>query len=155
MDASHSTTGTLKVFHVDGAGARPDGTGSGFAWVRIGTEKQRVKRVDGLTNNEAEYRALLAVLKYLAEGSRARIFTDSQLVCEQFNGRWAVNDPKLIDLLSRARDLIENKSLHVEVAWIPRGQNEAGKLLERKGRAHLVLRGSSITVHPEHGKTRN
>jgi ribonuclease HI len=138
MDDPHSTTATVKLFHIDGAGQRPDGRGSGYAWVRLGTDKQRIQRVHGWTNNEAEYRALLSVLKYLADGSRAKIFTDSQLVCQQFNGRWAVNDPKLIPLLSRARDLIENKSLQVEVAWIPRGQNEAGKLLERKGQRGLA-----------------
>jgi ribonuclease HI len=121
---------TLKVFHVDGAGQRPDGTGSGFAWVRLGTEKQWIRRIDGWTNNQAEYRALISVLKYLADGSRARIYSDSQLVCQQFAGRWKVNDPKLNTLLSTARDLIESKSLEVEVRWIPREQNEAGKLLE-------------------------
>jgi ribonuclease HI len=138
MDDPHSATGTVKLFHIDGAGARPDGTGSGFAWVRIGTDKQHIKRVDGLTNNAAEYRALLAVLKYLAEDSRAKIYTDSQVVCQQFNNRWAVNDPKLIQLLARAREFIEFKSLDIEVNWIPREQNVAGKLLERKGRRTLA-----------------
>src|ERR1039458_6284472 len=110
MNDSHNTTATLKIFHIDGAGARPDGTGSGFAWARIGTEKQSIKRVEGLTNNEAEYRALLAVLKYLAEGSRARIFTDSQLVCQQFNGNWAVNDDKLATLLADRKSTRLNSS---------------------------------------------
>lgn len=41
--------------HVDGAGARPDGKGSGFAWIEEGTGKRHVCRQDGLTNNEAEY----------------------------------------------------------------------------------------------------
>jgi ribonuclease HI len=121
----------VKRFHIDGAGARPDGTGSGFAWVRLGTERQRVHREDGLTNNAAEYRALLSVLRYLAAGRRARIFTDSQLVCEQYNGRWAINDPKLVTLLTQARDLIEDKELEIEVRWIPREENVAGKLLDR------------------------
>jgi ribonuclease HI len=135
MDDSHNTTSTLKIFHIDGAGSRPGGTGSGFAWVRIGTAKQRIKRVDGWTNNESEYWALVSVLKYLAGGSRAKIYTDSQLVCQQFNGRWAVNDSKLMSLLSVARELIQDKSLDIEVKWIPRELNSAGKLLERKGRS--------------------
>jgi ribonuclease HI len=125
-------TRPLKLFHIDGAGARPDGSGSGFAWVRLGTQAQRVYQEDELTNNAAEYRALLSVLKYLAEGSRARVFTDSQLVCEQFHGRWSVNDPKLIDLRSKARDLIQKKLLDVDVRWIPRRENLAGKLLEKR-----------------------
>jgi len=105
----------MKSFHVDGAGARPDGSGSGFAWVLVGTDERRVHQVDGLTNNVAEYRAVLSVLKYLKQGSQARIFTDSQLVCEQFNDRWAVNDPKLICLLAQARDLIDRKELDIEL----------------------------------------
>jgi len=32
-----------KLFHIDGAGARPDGTGSGFAWVRLDRDEERVR----------------------------------------------------------------------------------------------------------------
>jgi ribonuclease HI len=132
MDDSAGKRTALKSFHIDGAGQRPDGSGSGFAWVRLGTDKQRVKRIDGLSNNQSEYRALLAVLRYVAEGSNVRICTDSMLVAEQFAGRWAVNNPELAKLLSTARELIEDKSLRVEVQWIPRQQNEAGRLLEKQ-----------------------
>jgi ribonuclease HI len=121
----------VKTFHIDGAGARPDGTGSGFGWVRLGTNKQRIKRVDGLTNNQAEYRGLISVLEFLAVGSCALIRTDSQLLCEQFNRRWAVNDPHLARLLSDARELIREKKIDVEVRWISREENVAGKLLDR------------------------
>jgi ribonuclease HI len=121
----------MKTFHIDGAGPRPDGTGSGFAWVRLDRDEERVRRVDGLTNNQAEYRGLIAVLKYLSPGSSARIHSDSQLVCEQFNDRWAVHDPDLRALLQKARDLIESKELSVQVRWIPREENLAGKLLDR------------------------
>lgn len=121
----------MKVFHIDGAGMRPDGSGSGFAWVRIGTEEQRVYRVDGLTNNVAEYRALISVLKHLNHGNEARIFTDSQLVCQQFNHCWSINDPKLIRLLDRTEELIEDKDLEIDVKWIRREENVAGKLLEK------------------------
>jgi ribonuclease HI len=121
----------MKTFHIDGAGPRPDGTGSGFAWVRLDRDEQRVKWVDGMTSNQAEYRGLLSVLKYLSSGSIARIYTDSQLVCEQFNHRWAVHDLDLRALLQKARDLIEYKELSVQVRWIPREENLAGKLLGR------------------------
>jgi ribonuclease HI len=97
----------------------------------LGTDKQRVKRVDGLTNNQAEYWGLIAVLQYLAEGSCAVIRTDSQLLCEQFNSRWAVNDAQLLALLSDARKLIREKKLDIDVRWIPREENVAGKLLDR------------------------
>ena len=120
-----------KTFHIDGAGSRPDGTGARFGWVRLDQVRQRVKQLDGLTSNQAEYRGLLSVLAYLPPGSAAIISTDSQLLCEQFNSRWAVRDPALHDLLQRARRLIEEKDLEVQVRWIPRQENLAGKLLDR------------------------
>jgi ribonuclease HI len=121
------------TFHIDGAGSRPDGTGSGFGWVRLdrNEHEQRIKWIAGLTSNQAEYRGLLSVLKYLAPGTTAIISTDSQLVCEQFNCRWAARDPALRALLQKARDLIVDKELSVHVQWIPREQNLAGKLLDR------------------------
>jgi len=122
----------LKNFFIDGAGARPDGTGSGFAWIRVDQDAQMVKCVDGLTNNAAEYRALIAVLKYLASGSTAVIRSDSQLLVQQFNGAWAVRDPHLSMLLSEARALIDEKGLKIKLRWIPRGENLAGKLLDRR-----------------------
>lgn len=130
-ESEHLLQSKLKRFHIDGAGARPDETGSGFGWIRLDREEQRVRWIDGLTNNQAEYRGLLSVLRYLSTGSSARIYTDSQLLTEQFNGRWAVNDPDLRALLQKARDLIEDKDLDIQVRWIPREENLAGKLLDR------------------------
>jgi ribonuclease HI len=129
--SEHRLRSKVKRFHIDGAGPRPDGTGSGFGWVRLDRDHQQIKRMDGLTSNQAEYRGLISVLKYLAPGSNARIYTDSQLVCEQFNNRWRVYNPELRALLERARDLIEEKELTVCVKWIPREENLAGKLLDR------------------------
>jgi ribonuclease HI len=124
----------VKKFHIDGSGARPDGSGSGWAWIRPATGKQRIKRIDHLTNNAAEYEALVAVLEYVVPNSRLEIATDSALVCHQFNGRWAVNEPRLSSLLDEARELIEEKNLEVEVRWIPREKNLAGELLDRERR---------------------
>src|SRR5216684_7110224 len=84
-------TDPLKVF-IDGAGSRPDGTGSGFAWVCTTTGERKVERVPGLTNNQAEYRAFVAALTALPDVSRAEIFSDSQLLCCQFAGQYKVYD---------------------------------------------------------------
>jgi hypothetical protein len=88
--------------YVDGSGMRPGGTGSGYAWVNRTTGYQYVKRIDGLTNNEAEYGGLLSAVEHLTIGASAEIFSDSQLVCCQFHGKWAVRDPRLEALLRRA-----------------------------------------------------
>jgi ribonuclease HI len=110
---------------------RPDGTGSGFAWVRLDRDEQRIYREDGLTNNMAEWRAVIAVLRYVRPGSQVLIMTDSQLVAEQFAYRWAAA-PKLADLRTLAQVLMDEKDLQVTLRWIPREQNLAGKLLERR-----------------------
>ena len=119
--------------HIDGSGARPDGKGSGFAWIQPGCGKSEVIQKDKLTNNQAEYNALLAALRALPLRSAAVVFTDSQIVCEQFNGRYQVRDSVLRDLLAEVQSLIKRNALSVSVKWIPRGANLADGLLKRAG----------------------
>src|SRR5271170_7881475 len=61
-------------------GERPDGKGSGFAWIREDTGVQHIERIDGLSNNEAEYRAVISALKPIKPDSNVEILTDSLLV---------------------------------------------------------------------------
>jgi ribonuclease HI len=117
------------VVFFDGAGCRPDGKGSGYAWLRRDTGEKHVQRIDGLTNNEAEYRAFVAVLESLPEGSKAELFSDSLLLDSQFHGKYRVKDPDLAGLLGTAHELIRHKKLTVNLQWIPRTKNLAGKLL--------------------------
>jgi ribonuclease HI len=125
------TPARTKRFYIDGAGADPNGLNSGYAFVYVGRDIQRVRRNDGMTNNQAEYSGLIAVLKYVAAESEVLIFTDSELVCKQFCGQYAVRDRKLKELLETARQLVKEKELYVEVHWILREANLAGRLLDR------------------------
>jgi ribonuclease HI/DNA-directed RNA polymerase subunit RPC12/RpoP len=118
----------LRVF-IDGAGCRPDGNGSGFAWVCINTGEKRIERVSGLTNNQAEYRALISALSALPTSSRVELFSDSQIVCYQFNGQYKVRDPQLTVLLEQVRSLLQEKQIAMTLQWVPRARNTAGKLL--------------------------
>jgi ribonuclease HI len=126
--ADQKESDRLTVF-VDGAGSRPDGTGSGFAWICTSTKERRIEHVPGLTNNQAEYRAFIAALTALADGAHAEVFSDSQVLCCQFDGTYKVHDPDLSDLLSQAQSLIKEKKLSVTLQWVPRARNLAGKLL--------------------------
>jgi ribonuclease HI len=96
------------------------------------------------TNNEAEYYALLRALAMIeerwAEKTTGRIpssvgqiliRSDSQLVVNQVNGDWRVEDSKLIELSETARDSVE-KLGDVRLEWIPREENFAGLWLEGK-----------------------
>jgi ribonuclease HI len=126
-----SESATLRpiVIFFDGAGCRPDGKGSGYAWLRPDTGQQHVERMDGLTNNQAEYRALVSALEQLSDGSKADMFCDSLLLESQFNGRFRIKDPDLAALLGTARELIQYKKLTINLQWIPRAKNLAGRLL--------------------------
>ena len=123
-----SENNRVTVF-VDGAGSRPDGTGSGFAWICPTTKEKRIEHVPGLTSNQAEYRAFIAALTALADGARAELFSDSQVLCCQFDGTYKVHDPDLASLLLQAQCLINEKKLNVTLRWVPRARNLAGKLL--------------------------
>jgi ribonuclease HI len=118
----------IRLF-TDGSGCRPDGKGSGVAWFRPDSGEKRVERIDGLTNNEAEYSAVYAGLKAVPDKANVLVLTDSDLVCCQFNGYWKISKPTLATWVSKIRDLIKLKGLTVELAWVPRRDNLAGKLL--------------------------
>src|SRR5690348_17288342 len=130
-DASHDPqrdATPLTVFF-DGAGCRPNGEGSGFAWVRKDTNQRQIVRENGLTNNQAEYKGFLAALQHVPEDSTVEMFSDSQLICSQFAGQYRVKDYSLQELLSEVLAVILNKRLKVNLRWVPRAQNLAGKLL--------------------------
>lgn len=117
------------VVYCDGSGQRPDGTGSGIAWICPETGDKHVERIEGLTNNQAEYRALLSALGARKVRSQVTIFTDSQLVCGQLSKGWKIKDPELQKLAAEVRRLARTRKLHFTVSWIPGTQNKADKLL--------------------------
>ncbi|MFN3337194.1 MAG: ribonuclease HI family protein [Thermomicrobium sp.] len=82
-----------------------------------------------LTNNQAEYRTLLAALETLLElleqqgapthGMILEIQTDSELVAQQLRGTYKVRNPKLQQLYDRVRALLARFD-HWQVHWQPR-----------------------------------
>jgi len=117
------------VVHCDGAGCGPNNQGSGIAWIQPITKQQHVERIDGLTNNQAEYHAFISALKSLPNGSVAHVYTDSQLMWSHFIGKYRVYSPELLDLLSQVHALIKEKNLTIDLEWVRREKNLAGKLL--------------------------
>jgi probable phosphoglycerate mutase len=75
------------------------------------------------TNNQAEYAAVIAGLRYLTTTSYRTVTVrmDSKLVIEQLAGRWKINNPQLRELANQARELLRNFEFYLE--WIPREQN--------------------------------
>lgn len=128
LEESTQSAKPLTMFF-DGSGCRPDGDGSGFAWLCPETGQRNVERVKGLTNNQAEYKGFLAALENIPAGTSVEMFSDSQLICSQFAGNCRVKDYALQELLSEVLALILNKQLKVKLQWVPRSRNLAGKLL--------------------------
>lgn len=115
--------------YTDGAGSGPDGKGSGFAWLNKSTGEKKIERKPGLTNNVAEYLAVISALKAIRKGSRTRITTDSLLVVSQLRGEYRIRDSKLEKLASEVKTIVEQKQLTATFLWVRRSENLAGKLL--------------------------
>jgi ribonuclease HI len=116
-------------FFVDGAGARPDGKGSGYLSLRTDTGEKQFVREDGLTNNQAEYKAILLVVESVPKNTALEICTDSVVVCQQLNGKYAVREPKLMTICNSIQEVIRKKNLSATFLWVRREENLAGKLL--------------------------
>jgi ribonuclease HI len=85
------------------------------------------------TNNVAEYQALLHALRYaLAQGARrVRVFSDSELVVKQIDGRYRVKHPDMVPLYRDATSLLRQFE-RASVAHVRREQNkEADRLANR------------------------
>jgi ribonuclease HI len=118
----------IRIF-TDGAGQGPDGMGSGFAWLREDTGEKCIQRIPGLSNNVAEYQAVIAALKPLKPGSHIEVLTDSLLVVSQLRGEYRILDPKLAKLATEVKTIAERKRLFLKLTWISRRDNRAGKLI--------------------------
>ena len=85
----------------------------------------------GMTNNRAEYTALLQALDWATAAGHqgVHISTDSKLVVEQTNGRWNCKSPALQPLCATAQQKLAR--LQATLSWVPREQNTAADTLTR------------------------
>lgn len=93
------------------------------------------KRIGVVTNNEAEYQAVIYALeesKLLARKSpiaHVNFFLDSLLVVSQLNGLWKVKQPHIRELLLRVRSLEQEIGIPTTYSHIPREKNTEADLL--------------------------
>jgi ribonuclease HI len=120
---------TKIVIYTDGSGARPDGTGSGHVWFRVDTNEHKIVPGDHLTNNQAEYKAILSALEAVPKKAAIEIRTDSQIICYQLKGQYRAKDPQLAKLRDLIRELILKNNLTVSFVWVPRKENRAGMMI--------------------------
>ncbi|MGH9448991.1 MAG: ribonuclease HI family protein [Terriglobia bacterium] len=99
------------MIHIDGASRGNPGPAS-YAVVVKRADGEPVaslaKKLGRATNNFAEYQALLAALEYAAGNGHRRVsvFSDSQLLVRQIQGRYKVKSEDLKPLHARALSLI-------------------------------------------------
>ena len=87
------------------------------------------------TNNEAEYKALIAGLKYLLEFKLLNpiIFSDSELIVKQVNGEYKVKNERMKILHSEAISLLGNFESW-RLTHILREKNKVADKLANEGR---------------------
>ena len=122
------------VAYIDG-GARGNPGPAAYGVVLASAEGKTEKTLSGLlgeaTNNEAEYRGLLAALEYAVTHAvrRLRVFSDSELLVRQIRGEYKVKSDGLKPLHQRALGLIARLE-SFRISHVRREQNrEADRLV--------------------------
>jgi len=114
----------LSIF-VDGSG----GPNSGFGFFVKETGESFYKKEPNITNNQAEYMAIISALKkFSGSTDEIVIYSDSKNTVSQLNHEFAINNDQLRTLARETWDLIA-KFPNLKINWIPRNQNLAGKML--------------------------
>lgn len=133
---------------IDGASSgNPGEAGAGI--VIFSQDKVILKKsiyLGSMTNNMAEYEALLFVLnKALEKGiENLTVHTDSLLVANQVSGTYKVKNPILKDYFSQVRRLLDNFK-HFSIKYIPREKNRIADSLAKKA---IKNRGRRVAAPP-------
>ena len=111
--------------YVDGSG----GSDGGFGFFVKETGESFYEKKPEITNNQAEYMAIISALKkFVNADNEIIIYSDSKNTVNQLNHEFAINNEKLRDL-ARESWLIIGKFSNLSIVWIPRKENLAGKML--------------------------
>ncbi|KAG2476800.1 MAG: Ribonuclease HI [Nitrosopumilales archaeon] len=115
----------VKSIYVDGSG----GSDPGYGFFVKETGESFYEKKPNITNNQAEYLAIIAALKKFVDSNEdVIIFSDSKNTVSQLNHDFAINNEELRILAREAWSLIAKFS-KLKLQWIPRSENFAGKML--------------------------
>ncbi len=126
----------IRIF-IDGA-ARGNPGPAGVGVVILGPDGEAAERlhrgIGEATNNVAEYRALLLALgRAQALGyAEIAVFSDSELLVRQLQGRYHVRHPALKELYAEAKDRI-GTFRRFRIQHVPREQNAEADALANRG----------------------
>ena len=111
--------------YVDGSG----GANSGYGYFVKETGESFYEKKPDLTNNQAEYMAIISALKkYVDSDEEIIIYSDSKNTVNQLNHEFAINNEELRNLAREAWEII-GKFSNLSIVWVPRKENLAGKML--------------------------
>lgn len=108
--------------------------GSGSPYFRYGyfideTGESHMEHREGISNNEAEYLAIITALKNVVnKDNQIVLLSDSQLVVNQITHRYGINNENLRSLAIQVW-VLEKKFDKFEIRWLRRSENKAGKML--------------------------
>jgi ribonuclease HI len=108
--------------YVDGSGK------NGTYCYLIPGKKPKIFREELLTNNQAEYKAIIAALQELTDVD-VTIYSDSLLAVKQLEREYKIRNSELRKLASKVRTLSRDREIIIK--WIPREENLAGKVLDK------------------------
>ena len=111
--------------YVDGSG----GENSGYGFFVKETGESFYEKNPNLTNNQAEYLAIIAALKkFVNSEDEIVIYSDSKNTVNQLNHEFAINNEQLRELAQESWSIM-GKFTNLTVTWVPRKENLAGKML--------------------------
>jgi ribonuclease HI len=111
--------------YVDGSG----GENSGYGFFVKETGESFYEKKPNITNNQAEYLAIIAVLKKFTNfDDEIQIFSDSKNTVNQLNHEFAINNEQLRELAQESWSIM-GKFSNLTINWVPRKENLAGKML--------------------------
>ena len=110
--------------YVDGSG----GENSGYGYFVKETGESFYEKKPNITNNQAEYMAIISALNKFIESDDVTIYSDSKNTVNQLNHEFAINNEELRRLAREAWEII-GKFSNLSIKWVPRKENLAGKML--------------------------
>ena len=142
-----NSSNSYKIFIDGGSRGNPGESGIGIVIQSRNQKKGFYFYTGHSTNNEAEYKALIKALNIAITKrlNNLKIFSDSELLCNQINGLYKVKSDSLKKYYNKAASLIK-KVTTFSIKYIPRNKNkEADKLaniamnLKNNGEVELAV----------------
>lgn len=99
---------------------------------------QQASFIGRATNNEAEYKALLASLEWLSGYLKSNVVAsvewvlDSKLVVQQLNRNWKIKEPRLRSLAEQAWQLLDSLECEYALTHVGRERNRRADELVNK-----------------------